>query len=91
MDDYVFYAPRFKVENVISTLSAEDIIDWGLSSLNIPQCWLTTRGENIKVGVLDTGVAGNHPDLCESIGKVKDFTNSCYGASDNIGHARRHL
>lgn len=45
---------------------------WGLERLNIPQLWSRsgTRGENIRVAVLDTGVYDQHPAL---IGKVSEF------------------
>lgn len=43
---------------------------WGLERLEIPALWGTTKGANIRVAVLDTGVYDQHPAL---IGKVKDF------------------
>ncbi len=45
---------------------------WGLERLEIPKMWNTagTKGSNIRVAVLDTGVYDQHPAL---IGKVKDF------------------
>lgn len=46
---------------------------WGLQSLKIREFWekAGTRGKGIKVGVLDTGVHGDHPTLD---GRVEDFT-----------------
>ncbi|UCH96799.1 MAG: S8 family serine peptidase [Candidatus Aminicenantes bacterium] len=47
-----------------------DGLTWGLKRLNIPELWNTTRGEDINVAVLDTGVYGEHPVLQD---RVKDF------------------
>ncbi|MFC4542304.1 S8 family serine peptidase [Halosolutus amylolyticus] len=38
---------------------------WGLDYLNVPAVWETyeTRGEGVRVAVLDTGVDATHPDI----------------------------
>lgn len=43
---------------------------WGLEQLEIPQMWNTTKGKDINVAVLDTGVYGEHPALAN---RVKEF------------------
>lgn len=43
---------------------------WGLEKLLVPDLWRKTRGSDIYVAVLDTGVHSAHPALR---GKVKDF------------------
>ncbi|MCH8310928.1 MAG: S8 family serine peptidase, partial [Chloroflexi bacterium] len=45
-------------------------VTWGLQELDIPSLWKTTRGKDINVAVLDTGVYDDHPALA---GKVKQF------------------
>jgi serine protease AprX len=47
-----------------------DGLTWGLKQLGIPKVWETTKGEEINVAVLDTGVHGYHPALA---GRVKEF------------------
>jgi len=49
---------------------ARDRLTWGLKQLGIPKVWETTRGEEIHVAVLDTGVHGDHPALA---GRIKEF------------------
>jgi len=49
----------------------QDRLTWGLQQLDIPRLWATTKGEDINVAVLDTGVHGEHPALA---GRVKQFT-----------------
>lgn len=43
---------------------------WGLEQLEIPQMWETTKGRDINVAVLDTGVYGEHPALAN---RLQDF------------------
>jgi subtilisin family serine protease len=45
-------------------------LTWGLEKLDIPKMWETTKGEQISVAVLDTGVYGDHEALA---GRVKEF------------------
>jgi len=67
-------------------LATAETIDWGLKLLGIPPLWKETQGEGIKVAVLDTGIALEHPDLQPAILKVKDFTRSPSAAYDAQGH-----
>lgn len=43
-------------------------IDWGLKAINANKAWKKTKGEGVKVLVIDTGMDENHPELK---GKVK--------------------
>lgn len=45
-------------------------LTWGLKQLDIPDLWKTTKGRDINIAVLDTGVHGEHSALQ---GRVKDF------------------
>lgn len=47
-----------------------DHLTWGLKELEIPKLWEMTRGEDIRIAVLDTGVYGDHPALK---GRVEKF------------------
>ena len=49
---------------------AKDGLSWGLRQLEIPKLWERTKGADINVAVLDTGVHGGHPALA---GRVKGF------------------
>lgn len=48
----------------------KDKMTWGLKALGIPEMWERTRGEEINVAVLDTGVHGDHAALK---GRVREF------------------
>jgi serine protease AprX len=47
-----------------------DGLTWGLKRLGIADLWATTKGRDINVAVLDTGVYADHPALA---GRVQDF------------------
>jgi serine protease AprX len=49
---------------------AQTGVTWGLDLLGVRALWPITKGANVNVAVLDTGVHGDHPALG---GRVKDF------------------
>lgn len=69
----------------LATLSSQRI-DWGLTLCDVQSCWSLhkTRGEGVRVAVLDTGVDRFHEDL--SIEDGADFTSSTVGWADLHGH-----
>lgn len=61
-------------------------IDWGLRLLNVPDVWKKTKGEGIKIGVLDSGIY-YHKDLQENIaGGVNTFKPASKDWTDKNGH-----
>lgn len=62
-----------------------EIIDYGVQMVGAPLEWGETMGENIKVGVIDTGVDYNHIELKN---RIKDGINTIDGSDfcDNNGH-----
>ena len=84
MPSPIYRLPPFNVDKVM--LATAETIDWGLKLLGIPPLWKETQGEGIKVGVLDTGIALEHPDLQPAILKARDFTRSPSAAYDAQGH-----
>jgi subtilisin len=38
-------------------------IPWGIQRVNAPAAWSTTRGQGVKVVVIDTGIDYDHPNL----------------------------
>lgn len=71
---------------------------WGLKNINMSEAWDISKGKDVKVAVIDTGVDYNHEDLSANIlkdetGKVigKNFTDSTYNYQpddfmDRAGH-----
>ena len=55
-----------QLQQVFSKIDSSEIPE-GVSVLNAPLTWQYTKGENIVVAVIDTGVDLNHPDLKDNI------------------------
>jgi len=58
--------------------------DWSFESIGVQDAWKTSRGRDIRVAVLDTGVDLDHPDLFGQIELSRDFTGE--GVNDQNGH-----
>lgn len=82
--DPVFRVPVTKPS--VLMISFAETMDWGLKKFKIPQLWESSKGEGIKVGIADTGIATQHGDLKSQIKKAKDFTRSRTGVEDVAGH-----
>jgi subtilisin family serine protease len=80
----IYRLPPYKVEKLL--LATAETTDWGVTLLGVPSLWRETKGEGIKVGVLDTGIALEHPDLKSAILEARDFTRSPSQAYDAQGH-----
>jgi subtilisin family serine protease len=86
MKSCVFSFDETKAEEIKQLALGQDYIDWGLHTIMAPVAWKTTKGNGVKVAVLDTGVDQTHPDLEANIAAVVDFTGSPSGTNDIQGH-----
>jgi len=80
----IYRLPPYRVESVIVSLA--ETIDWGLAAFGIPDQWRDTRGQGVRVAVLDTGIDAEHTDLAEAIDDARDFSGSRFGPADRQGH-----
>lgn len=60
-------------------------IDWGLHLLGIPELWKQSKGEDIKIGIIDSGIDLSHQDLQKAVQSVKDFSGN-NNLFDSTGH-----
>ena len=68
------------------TTPLSEIYDWSFEFSGVPKLWAETRGEGLKICVLDTGVDDTHSDLQKNLKESRDFTGSLNGPRDVVGH-----
>lgn len=67
-------------------ITKQQKMDWGIKALRVHEVWKTTRGEGVKVAILDTGLC-KHSDLAVNIAKGINFTSSDpHDYTDRVGH-----
>lgn len=78
-----FVIPPFQVVHV---LAGPERVEWGLRLLQVQSLWSVTRGEDVLIGVIDTGIATGHPDLRDVVVASRDFAGGDAGITDEVGH-----
>ena len=59
---------------------------WGVERVNAPAAWARTRGEGVKVCVVDTGIDRTHPDLKDNIAGGWNAITKSDDFTDDNGH-----
>ena len=59
--------PHFEVQEVLTLQEAAQQTGWNISAFDLPKTWNKTKGEGVKVAVLDTGCDLDHPDLADNL------------------------
>lgn len=62
------------------------IMGWEITKFNVPKYWRQSRGENVTVAVIDTGVDFNHEDIKNNIVTGKNFVSPGSDPMDVAGH-----
>lgn len=72
---------------IIDKLDDDFEIDWGVEAINAPKLWKYTKGEGVKVAVIDTGLDMNHKDLSgKVVASLNMFDKSTRDVADKYGH-----
>jgi hypothetical protein len=53
----------YKLEPVFSIQEVKQNAGWNITAFGLPDAWKKTKGEGVKIAVLDTGCDLDHPDL----------------------------
>ncbi|UJF33637.1 S8 family peptidase [Paenibacillus hexagrammi] len=62
------------------------VIPWGVDQVGAPDVWSRSTGQRIRIGVIDTGIDYNHPDLRNSIARGVNLLNRNLLPFDDNGH-----
>ncbi|MGP4002272.1 type VII secretion-associated serine protease mycosin [Streptomyces sp. 8N706] len=62
---------------------------WSLQRLLFDQMWADTKGEGVKVAVIDTGVDNQNIQLRRALGRGKDVIAKGNGTNDDVGHGTK--
>lgn len=68
------------------SLESYESYGWQLRAFNIPEKWIQSQGEGVKVAVIDTGCDFNHKDLKDNMLPGKNFVNLKEDPMDKNGH-----
>ena len=78
--------PKFEVTNMVSIMDADQQTGWNVTAFNLPKVWAKTRGDGVKIAVLDTGCDLDHPDLVDNLLPGINFVNRGQAPEDDCKH-----
>lgn len=79
------YSKKSKDDSAVKEQPAE-VIPWGIEYVGAPVMWETTKGEGVKVAVIDTGIDIDHPDLVDNIKGGYNTIKKKGSYDDDNGH-----
>lgn len=80
-----FKLPKTIREDIFQ-LSSTQQTGWSINAFNIPDVWLHTQGESVKIAILDSGCDLDHPDLKDNLLPGINFINLNKPPEDDNGH-----
>jgi subtilisin len=61
-------------------------VPWGIKHIQAPQAWRQSKGDRIRIGVIDTGADFTHPDLHHCLSYGVNLINRHLMPNDDNGH-----
>lgn len=71
---------------ISASAEAPQQVPYGVNMVAAPRIWTVGRGKTIKVGVIDTGIESEHPELRDSYKGGYDFVDDDEIPNDESGH-----
>lgn len=81
----IYYKAEFQTTD-INLLKTQQMIPWGVKSVNAPVLWTETTGKGVKVAIMDSGIDFQHPDLGSSINQGYNAIDPSTLPNDDYGH-----
>ncbi len=69
-----------------SLVQPVEVLPWGVDKVDADLVWSITGGAGIKVGIIDTGIELDHPDLAANIKGGYNAIDPTKSANDDNGH-----
>ncbi|AOZ92758.1 S8 family peptidase [Paenibacillus crassostreae] len=77
---------QLQVHAVQNKTESNPGIPYGVKQIQAPQAWSTSTGYRVRIGVIDTGVDYQHPDLRQSLARGVNLLNRSMLPHDDNGH-----
>lgn len=93
-NDVLYAEPNYCITLDSTDVTNDEYVSeqWALDKINLPDAWkITTGSKSVKVGVIDSGIKADHPDLkdnvdCELSKSFVEGTDDSYALEDVFGH-----
>lgn len=85
-NDVLYAEPNYCITLDSTDVTNDEHVDkqWALDKIDLPDAWkITTGSKSVKVGIMDTGIKADHPDLTDNVDRElsKSFID---GISDEV-------
>jgi subtilisin len=75
-----------QIIQTLTQLAKSPVIPWGVGQIKAPEAWKQSLGNHVSIGVIDTGVDYNHPDLRQAVSRGVNLINRLLLPFDDNGH-----
>ena len=82
----IFHLLPYTKEDIFTAMDVGQNMGWQISAFDLPEVWKYTKGANVTVAVIDSGIDLDHPDLVSSIVPGKNFVEPESPPFDSVDH-----